>query len=400
MAKIPDKEYGKQTRSTFAFPNIKESIPSIERQEKKIIMIEEKHFFCSRPFTFIEVRNDGNVYPCCIGWTEYPFGSWEKQSFEEIWNGEQAKQFRRSILDSSYRFCKLKRCLHYGDQNMFFTQQETKKFKEVCPPPETVDFSHEKVCNVRCVMCRDDHIRNEKEKTKELDERIKRVFLPMVANARFVIINGEGEALASAHCRKLIKAIAEKYPLVKFDLRTNGVLADKKNFESLGLIGRIRHVFISLHAVTNKTYDKIVLDSDFNRIMNNIKWLDSIKNKGSIDGFDLIMVVSALNYREMIPFLKFAQKYKTAATFLEYFNWGTKMGEQYGKMAVFKEWHFHYNKYVRISSKIMTDRNLKKSLKLISPLLINLNPVSTGRWIKYRIEDMMNWLKKRRFICF
>jgi wyosine [tRNA(Phe)-imidazoG37] synthetase (radical SAM superfamily) len=360
-------------------------------------MIEEKQFFCERPFTFIEVRNDGNIYPCCIGWTEYPFGSWEIESFNDVWNGVRAKEFRRSILDGSYRFCKLKRCIRYGDKSSFYTQDEIRnRFKETCSPPEIIDFCHEKVCNVRCVMCRDEHIHSNEAETERLNEKIGNFFLPMMANIRCVTINGEGEALASAHCRKLIKTIAENYPSVKFNLRSNGVLVDKNNFESLGIIDKVQDVIISLHAATKKTYNKIVLNSDFRRIIKNIEWLCSMKKTGKINNIYLIAVISFLNYREMIPFIKLAQRYNAMVTFLEYVKWDTKMGQHYDKMAVFKEWHPQYNKYVRISNKIMNNGNLRNSVSSISPLLFNLKLISTGEWLRYRIKEMTNRLKKSK----
>ena len=54
--------------------------------------------------------------------------------------------------------------------------------------------------------------------------------LPILKQAEIVSLNGAGEALASKHGKKLIKAIAEKYPDIKFELRTNGILCCKKIF--------------------------------------------------------------------------------------------------------------------------------------------------------------------------
>jgi molybdenum cofactor biosynthesis enzyme MoaA len=359
-------------------------------------MMEQKQMFCTRPFTNIEVRSDENIYLCCCGWTEYPVGNWAIDSFEAIWNGERAREFRRTILDGSYRLCKSKRCIHYSVDLPFYTREEiNEKFHEVCPPPKTVDFCHEKICNVRCVMCRDKHIHNTKEEIGLLDSRIETVFLPMTVNAELVIINGEGEALASKHCRKLMKTISQKNQSVKFSIRSNGVLTDKNNFESLGILDKIDSVVISLHAVKKRTYDRIVLDSDFDRIIKNIEWLSSMKKAGNIKHFTLVSVVSRLNYREMISFVKLAKKYNAMVNFLEYFSWGTKMGQQYVKMAVFKEYHPQYNNYIRIINKIMHNEIYRKTVGLISPLLCNLQPISAGKWWKYRFKDIKQWLRCR-----
>jgi MoaA/NifB/PqqE/SkfB family radical SAM enzyme len=351
----------------------------------------EKIFFCKMPWEGpIEIRSDGNVYPCCMGWTDYPLGNWLTNTFDTIWNGDLARELRRTILDGSYRLCKLKRCLHYGRDDSLYGEEQIKRFTEISPPPKIVAFCHEKVCNVRCVMCRDVHIHNNEEQTRILDERIETVFLPMVTNADEVLINGEGEALSSKHCRKLIKTIAQRHPSVKFNICSNGILVDKQNFESLGIIDKVADIIISLHAVKKTTYNRIVLDSDFIRIIKNIEWLSSMKKNGKIRKIKLVSVVSALNYREMPEFVEMARKYGATVNFLEFYSWDTKMGQNYDKMAVFKEWHPEYNNYVKIINSVMQDEDLKKSVSDISPLLYNLRPINAGKWLKYRLNGLKN----------
>jgi wyosine [tRNA(Phe)-imidazoG37] synthetase (radical SAM superfamily) len=356
----------------------------------------EKIFFCTKPFTNVELRTEGSVFVCCCGWTEHAIGNWKTDTFEEIWNGERAKEFRRTILDGSYRFCKLKRCLFYGNNNSFFLEEEISKlFKEICPPPETVDFCHDRICNVRCVMCRDEHIRNSKEATKFLDDKIESVFLPFAANAKFCIMNGDGEALASSHFRKLIKKIVEKSPDAMFKIRSNGLMADKKNFESLGITDKVQDVVISLHASKKKIYNKIVLDSDFNRIIKNIEYLCSERNKNGLPNIFLVSVVSALNYFDMIPFIKMAKKYNSYVSFFEHIiTEPTKMNLQYKKMAVFKPWHPKYNKYVRITKKIFKNEKWRRQINTFSPLLFNLEPISLKEYWRYRFEDLKDWIDK------
>jgi wyosine [tRNA(Phe)-imidazoG37] synthetase (radical SAM superfamily) len=353
----------------------------------------EKRFFCDKPWRGpVEIRSNFGVYPCCQGWTEYSFGDWASDSFDAIWNGERAREFRRTILDGSYRLCKLKQCAYFGCNQSLYSEEEIKRFAEVVPPPKIVDFCHERVCNVRCVMCRDMHIHNNDEETRWLDSKIESVFLPWTANAELVIINGEGEALASKHCRKLIKTISEKNPLVKFSIRSNGILTDKKNFEELGILNKINVVIISLHAVKKSTYNHIVLDSDFSRIIKNVNWISSNK----ICNITLVSVISALNYREMPTFIRLAQNYSAKVCFYEYINFGNKMGQRYEQMAVFKEYHPRYNKYVKISNKIMNDERLRKSIASVSPLLFNLEPITVGQWLKYRIKNLKSQLKKMK----
>src|SRR5690242_10757275 len=76
-------------------------------------MMAEK-YFCSKPFSWFEVTGwgppKGDVYLCCPTWLDTPVGNLQRQSVEEVWNGEQAQAIRRSILDGSFSFCREARC--------------------------------------------------------------------------------------------------------------------------------------------------------------------------------------------------------------------------------------------------------------------------------------------------
>lgn len=48
-------------------------------------------------------HKDGEVRMC--GWTNYCIGKLTDFGMEELWHGERAEEFRRSMLDGSYRYC-------------------------------------------------------------------------------------------------------------------------------------------------------------------------------------------------------------------------------------------------------------------------------------------------------
>ena len=62
---------------------------------------------------------NGDVYPCCPGWLKddtnpagYDFGNIYKDKWKDIWNGEKAQEFRKSILDGSFKYCNENLCPH------------------------------------------------------------------------------------------------------------------------------------------------------------------------------------------------------------------------------------------------------------------------------------------------
>jgi hypothetical protein len=76
-------------------------------------VLKNRRLFCSNPFEWFEItqlNGRGGVYLCCPSWLDTPIGNLQYQSVNEIWNGEKAREIRRSILDGSFRYCNRSRC--------------------------------------------------------------------------------------------------------------------------------------------------------------------------------------------------------------------------------------------------------------------------------------------------
>lgn len=104
----------------------------------------------------------------------------------------------------------------------------------------------------------------------------------LLKNAETVCMNGGGDCLASRQGRALLERIAEVYPNIKFDLHTNGLLCNEKLLKELNILDRLSVVEISLHATTKNTYDKIVLGSDWEKLLKILNGLHILKNKASL----------------------------------------------------------------------------------------------------------------------
>jgi len=53
--------------------------------------------FCVAPWLCLNVRQDGEVKPCCV--SEYTYGDIKKKSLVEIWNDEPIKKFRENMIN-------------------------------------------------------------------------------------------------------------------------------------------------------------------------------------------------------------------------------------------------------------------------------------------------------------
>ena len=168
----------------------------------------EKHAICTFPFDSAQISMQGDVFVCCPPWcNSYSFGNIYEQSFDEIWNGEKAKEFRRQFINENYNICNLDLCVKDCSHKIIPT--------EFVPKPKTFIFCYDSICNVKCIFCRSCH---QKQDLSYFDENMDSIISNMLENAENVVLSGVGEALFSPHSRKLIKRISELFPNVRFSL--------------------------------------------------------------------------------------------------------------------------------------------------------------------------------------
>jgi MoaA/NifB/PqqE/SkfB family radical SAM enzyme len=248
-------------------------------------------WFCTRPWKMVDIYNvdvTNNeqkglfVYPCCARFVSNSLGNLVEDSFDKIWNGCSMQKLRESIIDGSYRYCDLKTCMSFSNKNKnefneFFDEENRDSLKKINDkPPEIVKLSYDKHCNIRCVTCRDTFVINSRDEEKRLDSMIDTVLLPLCAKAKYLMLDGSGEALSSPHCRKLIKNAAKMFPSLRFCLITNGILADKDNFEELGILDRLHSLSFSLNAAKKKTYIKFMRNSNYDKVIKNIEYAHNL----------------------------------------------------------------------------------------------------------------------------
>lgn len=58
--------------------------------------------FCSMAASYSKIEPNGKVFPCCRGPKELEMGNVNEQTFEQIWNGEKYRDFRRRMNARDY----------------------------------------------------------------------------------------------------------------------------------------------------------------------------------------------------------------------------------------------------------------------------------------------------------
>ena len=292
---------------------------------------------CSFPFSVAEIDWDGNVYGCCTGYfIGYSFGNIFEQPFDEIWNGKKAQEFRQQFLDRNFKHCNFSIC----------PKEFRKDIKPtlIAPYPTRVQLNYDSICNARCIYCRDHHFKNDVSK---FEEHFDDVIVPLMKNAKLVNVTASGEIFASNYAKDLVNRIGKIYPDLKFYIYTNGIYCDEKHLREWGLWDRVDYFVVSMPAVTKETYDKIVMEGNFDNVIKNIEFLGTLKAANKISNLIINFVVTALNYKEMPAMVELAKKNHASVSFVTL----TKLENNknvYDSLAIAEESHPEHAQYMEI----------------------------------------------------
>ena len=133
-------------------------------REKELLI--ESDTFCMLPWMHLHAYPDGRAYPCCFAWDPYPVGNLNKNSMEEVFNGEKMNAMRGRMLDNK----KSRECMKCYDQEKsgFFSLRlsSNKHFGHNIPlvhntlPDGKADFvmkywdiRFSNLCNMACRSC-------------------------------------------------------------------------------------------------------------------------------------------------------------------------------------------------------------------------------------------------------
>ncbi|MBQ2645579.1 SPASM domain-containing protein [bacterium] len=313
-------------------------------------------YICSQPFENLEIKFNGDLHFCCERHLPISIGNIYKNSFDEIWNSEVAKKIRKCIVKSNYSLCHEELCTTL--QSKAKNIQDISFLKDdgtILKGPKYVTFCHDRECNIACVYCRKELLKNSDEEIAFLNEKIETDFLPLLKDTEIVVTNAHGDAFGSRHSRYLIKRIHEIYPNIKFEIFTNGILFNKYNIDNLKIENNLNVVKISLPATTKETYKKMVLNGDlyFDKLIDNLEYVSELKKTKNFD-FYMFFIVTSLNYKEIIPFLDLAKKLGAFPVINEYLDVQNRHDNKHPEYVITDKNHSEYNEFV----KIIQDQNI------------------------------------------
>jgi MoaA/NifB/PqqE/SkfB family radical SAM enzyme len=322
--------------------------------------------FCAKPFEWFEVSHvggRGEVYLCCPSWLDRPIGSLRRQSVAEIWNGAEAGEIRRSILDGSFDYCNASLCPYLqtrtgpvqpasevGDERL--RSALTADLRVLPWGPVKVICSYDRSCNLSCPSCRGETIveTGARDELLEVQRKIEQQALPQ---AEYLYITGSGDPFGSPAYRRWLRTVdIRRMPRLDcIHLHTNGLLWNRRMWSRIPPPTRslIRSAEVSIDAATAATYAANRRGGDFRQMLRNLDFIAGLRREGPLRYLKISMVVQANNFQEMPAFLDLGRR---SAADVVYFsrlvNWGTFSEGEFRERAVHLEDHARHRELIAL----------------------------------------------------
>ncbi|WP_330959735.1 radical SAM protein [Photobacterium sp. 53610] len=323
-----------------------------------------ENLYCISPFRELILVNDG-AYFCCSAWHGYPsVGDPRDAALDTLWNNEDAAEFRKSILDGSYRYCRHDVCpklVNPESQLKTFTELPSVVQHGILQESgylesgfEFINYGFDPSCNLSCPSCRHDVILAEGKAAEDI-KFIERQIEANSTDLQELYISGAGDAFGSPFSRDFLARMKEEnFPsLHSILLHCNGQLFNSFIWHKLPdfVRDRINYVEISIDASCQETYEINRRGGSYSKLLENLSFIRELKERGELGYIKFSFVVQQNNYDEMPAFVEFAKRYHAdCAFFSRLMNWGTFSTDEYLSRDVANRSHDHFPDLLRVIS--------------------------------------------------
>ncbi len=314
---------------------ITRNISNSEMFTKMIYTDPQGNVKCNQPFDYVQIQENGFIFPCCEGWATENIGNFIYHKPTEVWNSTRARIFRLSIINKTYAFCSFENCPKLVKKENINSRFNGLVEKEI---PKTVCIAFDGSCNLKCRSCRKYFVNNNKSRVYSFlhKEMIKNLIGDNWLNgSEELIVASSGEVFFSKAYQDILfsEKINRKKPIT---IHTNGTLLTKKTLDKLCEKYNNIEFFISLDACTKKTYEKIRIGGNFETLIKNLEYLSKVRKEGKVKTVSILYVLQKDNYKELADTVKLAIKLgfdKFDVTRIN--NWGTFTEEEFDKVSMY-----------------------------------------------------------------
>ena len=281
---------------------------------------KNKTIFCHAPFVNMNFSQNGNITACCYS-RDFVFGTYSQNTLEEIWHGKKAnklRQFmRKNILPVGGDRCDICKIQFQGKNFGGLRAKSFDLFAEENAPegkvpwPKMMEFEISNVCNLECIMCSgffSSAIRKNREKLPadkcpydEIFIKQLEPFIPHLTVAKFL----GGEPFLIGAYFQIWDLIIRLNPKIQVSITTNGTTLTSKVKNILEKLNA--HLIISVDSLEKENYERIRINADFDRVMNNVEYYrDYVKRKKTSISFAVNPMQQ--NWKEMPSLLEFCNQ--------------------------------------------------------------------------------------------
>jgi glycosyltransferase involved in cell wall biosynthesis/MoaA/NifB/PqqE/SkfB family radical SAM enzyme len=305
--------------------------------------------FCRKPFEWFELEAspDFPAFLCCSGWLPKSIGSVAAGDPMEVWNSVAAQEIRESILDGSFRFCDRERCsalqevtgpvmpVDEIDDPVLLDIVRNHRTK-LDSGPKLLNCSYDPSCNLQCPTCRTEKVVFSGPAAKPIELLQERLLDAFLEGLDWLYVTGSGDPIGSPTFHHLLKTRDLNSFAGKIHLHTNAQLLTPERWESLRPnVERVRTIEVSIDAATSETYRWNRPPGSWNRLVENMEFLASLRRSGHLDVLRISYVVQANNWREMPQFVEWGKRWAAdEVLFARLTNWGTFTEEEFRDRAV------------------------------------------------------------------
>lgn len=318
---------------------------------------------CERGLNWFQIYDyKGNVRQC--SWTEDGYiGNLQDSTVEEVYHSEEAEQLRKRLISGDYSKCKVDACPYLAMREL---DKHMIEYEETPQYPTELYLGFERVCNYACTCCTI-HDCMMKEKSEDLERyyaKIEERLEPLLPHLKKISANGCGELFCSKHT---LNILANWNPIAPADeievlLESNGSLFDEQHWKQIENLGKYRlNVAISVMSFDEGIYQYLSGTTlPISKVMNNLKFIRSLREQGIINYFEIATVVQEQNFRLVPAFVRQClQEYKPDYIRLRpYESWGAQSQEEVWITDIRNPEHPYHNEY----KKVMQDPILKHPL--------------------------------------
>lgn len=316
---------------------------------------EYKEYFCTKPFEYCEISQRGTTFLCCPVMLPTTVGDAGDGTFMDVWNSEKAQAIRASILDGSYSHCLEKTCPELQQKSLPLRKHITDPYHRAIidnnvtrlpKGPTEIVMNYDRSCNLACPTCRVDMVVLSGEQKQAATAVQEWATADHLKDARRLHITGAGDALGSSIYHSFLRDFdPSTAPHLRISLGTNAILLTPQTWD--GICNQAVDIVVaSCDAASHETY-RVNRGADFDVLVENLRFIGSLRAAGELQIFVMNFVVQANNYKEMKDFVKLGQAVNAdTVMFQQLTNWGPFDDAEFRRRAIHRASHPEHEQFL------------------------------------------------------